>query len=225
MQSVTRVMLVEDHPEYREVIQLALEDEPGIELTDQVGSSERAISVLQHREQSALPDIVLLDLNLPGISGLDVLPKLREILPDGKVIVLTQSGNEADVLMAIQLGASGYLLKSSTVTQIVDAIRTVAAGGATHDSGVAKFVLSRLQALTQSQPDEILKALSQRELEILKLLGEGFVKKEVARQLDISVSSVATYIRRIYEKLDVQNAPAAVSKAYRLGIFPANRDN
>lgn len=225
MQSVTRVMLVEDHPEYREVIQLALEDEPGIELTDQVGSSERAISVLQHREQSALPDIVLLDLNLPGISGLDVLPKLREILPDGKVIVLTQSGNEADVMMAIQLGASGYLLKSSTVTQIVDAIRTVAGGGATLDSGVAKFVLSRLQALTQSQPDEILKALSQRELEILKLLSEGFVKKEVARQLDISVSSVATYIRRIYEKLDVQNAPAAVSKAYRLGIFPANRDN
>ncbi|EMI43286.1 response regulator [Rhodopirellula sp. SWK7] len=223
MNNRIRVMLVEDHPEYREVIQLALEDEPDIELADQVGSSERALSVLQHSDHREMPDLILLDLNLPGDSGLDVLPAFRSITPETKIVILTQSGKEADVLRAIREGASGYLLKSSTVTQIVDAIRTVASGGAMLDSGVAKYVLDTLQSSVK-QP-ELLHSLSQRELEILRLLSEGFVKKEVAHQLDISVSSVATYIRRIYEKLDVQNAPAAVNKAYRLGIFPTDGGN
>ncbi|TWU39961.1 Transcriptional regulatory protein LiaR [Novipirellula aureliae] len=218
MDKLIRVMLVEDHPEYREVIDLALRDEVDIQLVSQVGSSERALRILQDRSDFVVPDLVLLDLNLPGKSGLETLPQFRRTCPGLKVIVLSQSNDESDVLRAIQLGASGYLLKSSTVDQIVDAIRTVATGGALLGSGIAKFILSSLQARLPNE--ELDDALSQREMEILTLLGEGCVKKEIARDLEISVSTVATYIRRIYDKLDVQNAPAAIAKAYRAGIFP-----
>lgn len=211
-----KVMLVEDHPEYRDVIKLALDQEADIELTKQVGSSERALSVLQRAESEEVPDLILLDLNLPGISGLDAIPDIRSLTPKTKIIVLTQSAKEADVMRAIHHGASGYLLKSSTASQVVDAIRTVANGGVLLGSNVAKFVLDSLRT---KLPDELNAALSPREMEILRLLGEGLVKKQVAQQLEISVNTVATYIRRIYEKLDVQNAPAAITKAFQLGLF------
>jgi DNA-binding NarL/FixJ family response regulator len=222
MQTKTQVMLVEDHPEYREVIQLALQDEDDIELADQVGSAERAISILKNTRDRRTPDVILLDLNLPGISGLEVIPSLYSLIPEAKIIILSQSGSEIDVIRAIQQGASGYLLKSSTVAQILDAIRTVMMGGATLDSNVAKYVLSSLRS--KIPHEELEHALSQRELEILSLIGNGLLKKEVAQNLGISVSTVATYIRRIYEKLDVQNAPAAVAKAYRIGLFPTDAD-
>ncbi|WP_442511815.1 response regulator [Novipirellula sp. SH528] len=220
MNKTVKVMLVEDHPEYRDVIDLALKDQPDIELVSQVGSSERALQILQKRLNDNVPDLVLLDLNLPGKSGLEALPLLRSCCPSAKFIVLTQSDNESDVLCAAQLGASGYLLKSSTVNQIIEAIRTVAEGGALLGSGVAKYILSRLQSRLSSV--ELQDALSQRELEILTLLGEGKLKKEIACQLNISTATVATYIRRIYEKLHVQNAPAAINQAYRAGILPCD---
>ena len=211
-------MLVEDHPEYREVIDLALRDQSDMQLISQVGSAERALQILQNQLDDNVPDLILLDLNLPGTSGLEALPVLRSCCPNTRIIILTQSNNESDVMRAIQLGATGYLLKSSTVKQIVEAIRTVAQGGALLGSGVAKHILQTLQ--TRIPLEELQGVLSQRELEILTLLGEGQLKKEIACELGISLATVATYIRRIYEKLDVQNAPAAISKAYRAGILP-----
>ena len=213
-----KVMLVEDHPEYREAIRLALEGASDIELIAQVGIAERGLAILQDRAQHITPDVILLDLNLPGKSGLDSLPDFRSASPDTKVIVLTQSQQEASVVRAIQSGASGYLLKSSTVAQIMDGIRTVASGGAILGSGVAKFILSALHDRTPSE--ELEDALSNREIEVLSMLGKGLLKKEIACELGISAATVATYIRRIYEKLDVQNAPSAVSKAYRTGVLP-----
>lgn len=216
-------MLVEDHPEYRDVIELALKEEVDIELTNQVGSSERALRILKDRTQKVMLDVILLDLNLPGRSGIDSLPLFRSASPSVKIIVLTQSSSEADVVRAIQLGASGYLLKSSTVEQIHDAIRTVASGGVVLGGGIAKYILNTLH--TWLPRDEVEDSLSQRELEILNLLGEGLVKKEIAQKLEISISTVATYIRRIYEKLNVQNAPAAITQAYRAGILPHDPNN
>ncbi len=223
MNKKTKVMLVEDHPEYREAIELILKDEPSIDLISQVGSAERALRILGNQLDDLIPNVILLDLNLPGKSGLDALPLLKASCPDARVIVLTQSNKEADVLRAVQAGAVGYLLKSSTANQIVEAIRTVAEGGATLGSGVAKYILGTLQ--TRLSQVELQKSLSKRELEILTLLGEGQLKKEIAQNLEIGVSTVATYIRRIYEKLDVQNAPAAITKAYRAGILPCVSDN
>jgi DNA-binding NarL/FixJ family response regulator len=213
------IMLVEDNPVYRNVVNRALVRDAGMNLINSVGTAERALSYLQGVSGSECPDLILLDISLPGMSGLDALPVFQKVAPQSKVVILTQSENESDVLRAISLGASGYLLKSSTVNQIKECIQTVMEGGASLGPAVAKFILSTFQSkLTQS---ELENALSERELEILRMLGDGKVKKEIADALDISFFTVASHLRNIYMKLHVQNAPAAIAKAYQTGLFKA----
>ncbi|WP_250928068.1 response regulator [Aporhodopirellula aestuarii] len=215
---VIKVMLVEDHPKYRKVIEMAISAEPSMEMVSVFGAAEIALRNLRDREGQPVPDVILLDLNLPGVSGLDAIPKFLDELPATKIIVLTQSNAQTDIEIAVQRGASGYLLKASTVKQIVNGIETVANGGASLDGDVALHLLKMVQARSKkSEPAGVV--LSAREREILLLLSQGMLKKEIARELDISFGSVATYIRRLYEKLDVQNAPAAIDKAHRIGVF------
>lgn len=214
-------MLVEDNPAYRKSIGYALNGRDGINLPHQFGTAEIAIQSLLEMGPAKIPDVVLLDLNLPGMSGLEALPWFKKYIPDANVIVLTQSDAEADVLHAIQEGAMGYLLKSSTVKQIKEAIRSVMDGGSTLDGKVAKFIVTTLNERVPKHVQE--STLSQRELEILTLLSEGLVKKEIGDRLNIGYSSVATYTRRIYEKLHVVNAPSAVSKAFRAGILTTDK--
>ena len=143
------------------------------------------------------------------------------VAPSAKVIVLTQSESGSDIRTAILAGASGYLLKSSTFAEIIEGIQTVAAGGASLDGEVALRVMKMVQPPQKAQNPEIDSRLflSAREKEILQLLGQGMVKKEIAGELNISYGSVATYIRRLYEKFGVQNAAAAIDVAHRMGIF------
>ena len=217
MKTKTRVMLVEDSPPYREVVVMALRDEADIELAGAFGTVEIALRTLRESSAHKRPDLILLDLRLPGMDGLDALPHFLATAPDAKVMILTQSDEEADVLRAISRGASGYLLKSSTASQIIEGIRTVMAGGASLDAGVARFILRTLKSkLPQGQVEQMLTA---RELEIITLLGEGLVKKEIADRLKIGYTTVDTHVAHIYEKLGVRNAPAAVNKAHVLGLF------
>ena len=215
MKSKVRIMLIEDHPNFRAVIERAMQPEEDMYLGSMFGAAEIALRNIKDGKNK--PDLILLDLNLPGISGLDALPILGSLLPETKIIILTQSNSESDVLHAIQQGAAGYLLKKSTISQIKTAIRTVMSGGASLDGDVAQFILKKLQKKKPEVKTE--KPLSERELQILTLLSEGLLKKEISDQLEISYGSVATYIRRIYEKLNVLNAAQAVSKAYKLGLF------
>ncbi|MDP4721970.1 MAG: response regulator transcription factor [Akkermansiaceae bacterium] len=220
MKKPIRVMLVEDSRDYREVVELALTRDPGMELVSQFGTAEIALREIQNADPSDLPDLLLLDLQLPGMGGLDSLPWFRKYMPEVPVMVLTQSEAEADVMKAISNGAAGYLLKSSTVEQLKDAIRMVANGGASLDSGIAKYVLDAFKG-KKSQSTEEDGSLTAREMEVLALVAEGFVKKEICKKLNISYNTVDIHVRHIYEKLEVQNAPAAVSKAYRTGLFPS----
>ncbi|MGK0239524.1 MAG: DNA-binding NarL/FixJ family response regulator, partial [Candidatus Pelagisphaera sp.] len=182
MNTPIQVMLVEDNKAYREVVNLAIDEEKNIEIMDQYGTAEIALRSLQSLS-SPSPDIILLDLRLPGMGGLDSVRYFREYAPKAKIIILTQSDQEADVLRAILLGASGYLLKSARVQEIVDGIRLVHNGGATLDSSVAKFLLQNLQSRLPKENLNL--GLSERELEILKLLSEGLVKKQIAEKLEI----------------------------------------
>lgn len=217
MKNLLKIMLVEDSPEYREVVGIAIGKDSGMELVGIFGAAEVALDKLQNPKTNARPDIILLDLNLPGMSGLEAVPWIRKYTPEAKIIVLTQSDREADVSRAISLGAVGYLLKSSTIRQIKEGIRSVAEGHVLLDGSVAKFLSATLKKKQEGMMLE--NPLSDREMEILVLLGEGLLKKEIADRLDIGFATVATHIRHIYEKLQVENAPAAISKAYRSGIL------
>jgi DNA-binding NarL/FixJ family response regulator len=219
MESLIKILLVEDNPEYRNVLAMAIERDPGMELLGKAGTAERALRNLQPIDGLIVPDLILLDLALPGMSGLEAIPWFRQYVPTAKIIILTQSNSEADIFSAITQGVSGYLLKSATIQQIKDGIQTVMKGGATLDPSAAKYILSTLKSAgAKSAPSE--SVLTDREFEILGLLSEGLVKKEIGEKLEISFFTVSTHIRHIYEKLNVQNAPAAVAKAYKTGLFP-----
>ncbi|MGJ8643467.1 MAG: response regulator [Luteolibacter sp.] len=218
MKSPIRIMLVEDHPEYRECMALALGKESSIELASQFGTAEQALNALEKGGTFDKPDVVLLDLNLPGISGIEAIPLFKAHLPDTHIIALTQSENESDVVDAIAAGAAGYLLKSSSRAQISDAVKTVIEGGAPVDPKIAAYLLKHLKK-SPSHGDTSGELLSHREVDVLRLLAEGLVKKEIAQQLKISTHTVNNHIRHIYEKLQVQNAPAAINEAYKKGIF------
>lgn len=217
MEKPILIMLVEDHPEYRETVELALTRETDMELISQFGTSERALRSLEERSGGQVPDVILLDLNLPGIDGLNSIPFFKSAAPDVRIIILTQSDKEADVLKAIMLGAAGYLLKSSTVSQITEGIRMVMAGGASLDAGVAGFILKTLKTKLPNCDQETV--LTSREIEILKLLSKGFSKKIIADQLSIGTTTVVTHVSHIYEKLNVNNAPAAIAEAFRKGVL------
>ncbi len=204
------VMLVEDHAGYREVIARALKRERDITLTSQFGTAEIALRSLQDHETRQVPDLILLDLNLPGMSGLDALPRFLATLPNTKIMILTQSDNEADVTKAITLGASGYLLKSSTANQIRQGIQTIMDGGAPLDPSVATFILNTLKSQVKKPTPEMM--LTEREMEILTLLAEGLVKKEIAARLAISSHTVITHVSHIYQKLHATNAPSAITR-------------
>ena len=217
MKQAIRVMLVEDNPEYREVINLALEDELDIDLISQFGTTEVALRNIQDPKTPQQPDLILLDLQLPGMSGIEALPYFKTVAPDTKILILTQSDNESHVLSAISNGADGYLLKSADLDEITNSIRTVMDGGASLDPNVAKFILNTLQ--TKLPQTKIEATLTVREIDVLELIADGMVKKEIAEKLSIGYTTVDSHVGNIYKKLDVKNAPAAISKAFREGIL------
>lgn len=211
--------MVEDHPEYRSGVELALDTEDDIKLRSTFSTAEGALQRLQDPSAQCCPDVLLLDLHLPGISGLEAIRWIKEYSPKTKIIVLTQSDHEADVMRAIESGASGYLLKSSTLTQITDAIRTATNGGATIDPKMATYILDTLRKQPTKQHNSGI-SLTKREMEVLELLSQGLLKKQISDQLGISTPTVSTHVSHIYEKLEVQNAPAAITTAFKAGILP-----
>ncbi|MGB1875224.1 MAG: response regulator [Akkermansiaceae bacterium] len=213
------VTVIEDNQAYREVLQLAFDRDTSVKLHSEFGTAEIALRELEKTE--AKPDIILLDLDLPGMSGLDALSALLELCPQTKILILSQSDVQRDILIAISRGAHGYLLKSASIEQIKKHITDTLAGGASLDPSVAKHLfdaLRNVETLREEQTKEKEHDLSEREVEVLRLLAEGMVKKEISDQLSISYATVDTHVRHIYQKLDVRNASAAVSIAHRLGL-------
>lgn len=218
MNAPVKITLIEDHEGYREGITLALKREKMMKLISQFSSAEAALRELRNPIGKNIPDLILLDLNLPGMSGLEAIPLLIEAFPGIKIIILSRSDQEADVVRAISRGASGYMLKSAGIKQITDAIHTVMEGGASFDVNVAKYILKTLQSRQHQSAAKGL--LTEREVEILSLLADGLAKKEISDRLNISSHTVNNHSRNIYEKLNVQSAPGAVGKAFRFGILP-----
>jgi two-component system NarL family response regulator len=210
-----RVVAVDDHDLFRSGLVRLLSEQDGIDVIEQAADGERGVRVVL-RER---PDVVLMDLGLPGMSGIEATRRILEQMPAAKVLVLTISDAERDVSEAILAGARGYLLKESTLEEIVGGIRSAALGQSTLSPRVAAGLLDRLRALEQSgRAREGEAELTARELEILGLIAAGKDNAEIAAELVISAQTVKNHVSSILAKLRLENRIQAAVYAVRRNL-------
>ena len=200
------ISIIEDDAPAREVLADWIRHAPGFRYLSQYGSGEIALTKLVAEK----PNVVLTDINLPGMSGIECVRQLKTQLPDTQFVMLTVYEDTDHIFDALAVGASGYLLKQTPRDELLLALKDVHAGGSPMTSNIArKVVQSFLRAAPQAGESV---NLSPREREVLELLACGYLYKEIADNLGITVATVVTYIRRIYEKLHVRSRAQAVAK-------------
>ncbi len=198
--------MIEDDVPAREIIAGWIRRAEGFHLVSEHGSAESALAKLPLEK----PDVVLADINLPGLSGIECVKRLKPLLPNTQFVMVTVYEDADHIFNALAVGASGYLLKQTARNDLLAALKEVYAGGSPMSSNIArKVVQSFRRPDSESNPAE---DLSPREHEVLELLARGYLYKEIADSLQISVPTVNTYIRRIYEKLHVRSRAQAVAK-------------
>jgi RNA polymerase sigma factor (sigma-70 family) len=203
------VSIVEDDARVRESLAGLISRAPGFECVSHYPTGEEALAEIPKKK----PAVVLMDINLPGMSGIDCVRKLKAVEPSCQIVMLTVYENTEQIFKALANGASGYLLKSTPPEELLSAVQDVHRGGSPMTSHIARKVV---QSFQQSAPSsKATDNLSPREQEVLELLAKGFLYKEIADQLHISFETVHTYIRRIYEKLQVRSRTEAVAKYLR----------
>ena len=207
-----QVWLIEDHKTYGERLARALNRLDGITCTHRFTACEDALAALPAQPS---PHVVLLDVGLPGMSGIEGIAPLRELAPHTAVVILTVFEDDKKIFDAICAGAAGYLLKTSSNEEIAAAIRSAAAGGSPINPRIARRVLEMFSKANPPQKDY---GLTQRETEILQLLVQGQTIKEAAAQLAIGFYTADEYIRSVYEKLQVRSRGSAVAKAVKEGL-------
>jgi DNA-binding NarL/FixJ family response regulator len=206
-----RVVLVDDHPVYREgLAKLLLEC--GVDVIAQAGNGADALSIV---EETA-PDVVVMDLNMPGMSGVDVTRKLVERTPASRVLIVSVSAQEEDVTEAILAGASGYVLKDGPVEEVVAGIQAAANGESLISPRIATMLLRRMRLDEPAEVDSpAMTPLSDRELQVLRLVAEGKGNQEIGEALYIGQSTVRNHISSILMKLQVENRVQAAVRAVR----------
>lgn len=204
--------IVEDHAAFRRTLVRVLNAETDLKCSRDFDSCEKLLAALGQPE---VPDLILLDVGLPGMSGLDGIRLIKERAPKVLVVILTVFEDDDKVFQAICAGAAGYLLKTGSGADITQAVRDALAGGSPMNPRIARRVLEMFSKLAPKQNDY---GLSEREKEILQLMTTGLIKKEIAERLTLSVHTVDTYLRRIYEKLEVNTRTGAVAKALKEGL-------
>lgn len=211
-----RVWLVEDNAMFSMGVQRVVNSLAGMTCDGNFSSVEAAFAALA---TEAAPDVILLDVQLPGMDGIEALATFRQLTPDARVVILTVFDDADKIFRAVCAGASGYVLKSAGIDQIGQTIEQVVSGGAPMTPEVARKVLDAFATMAPSQKCLDDYDLTLREREILRLMANGLLKKEIADQLDLSVHTVSTHLRRVYGKLHVQTNTGAVAKALREKII------
>ncbi|MBI3194094.1 MAG: response regulator transcription factor [Ignavibacteriae bacterium] len=201
-----RVSIVEDDERIRESLIVLIDGAEGFRCVSAYDSAEDALSDLKLKD----PDVVLMDINLPNMNGIECVRKLKTSLPKTNIIMLTVFEDNNKIFSALEAGASGYLLKRTSPDQLLNAIKEVQNGGSPMSSQIARKVVQSFHKPVEQNREIIL--LSEREKEVMNLLVEGFLYKEIAEKLFISVDTVHSHIRRIYEKLQVRSRTQAVVK-------------
>ncbi len=203
-----RLLIVDDHPLTREAL-AALLDQNGFDVVGLAADGEEAIAAAARLR----PELVLLDLSMPGLDGLEALPRLRRAAPEAEVVVLTASGTDDNLLAAIRAGAAGYLLKSEPPERIVAFLRGVADGEAALSGAVARRLLEQVREggdVDAGVPDEIADVLSAREVEVLLLLDEHLGTDQIAKRLFISEHTVRSHVKSLLRKLAVSSRREAL---------------
>ena len=199
------VSIVEDDAQARKIFANWINGAAGFRLAGDWGDAEKALEALPAKK----PNVVLMDINLPGMSGVDAVKRLKPLLPDTQFVMLTVYEDADHIFNALAAGATGYLLKQTPRAELLGAVEEVHRGGSPMTSNIARKVVQSFKQAGSSRDQE---GLSLREQEVLDLLARGYLYKEIAERLNISVPTVNTYVRRIYEKLHVRSRAQAVAK-------------
>ena len=208
-ESGIKVYLVEDDPSIRDSLSVLVGGSPGLSFCGSSGSAEHALLEIP----KVIPDVVLMDINLHQLSGIDCVSQLKPIVPASQFIMLTAYSDDALIFNALSAGATGYLLKRTPPSEILDAIEEVHRGGSPMSGQIARRVVQSFRGPAPSTvPARDLASLSPRENEILEFLSKGYRYKEIAGELKISTETVRTHLRRIYEKLQVRSGIEAVAR-------------
>ena len=216
MQEDVRVVLVDDHDLFRTGLRNLLEEQDGVQVLGEASNGAEAVQFVRE----AAPDVVVMDLNMPTMSGVDATRLITAQSPLTRVIVLTISDHDADVMDAIVAGACGYLLKDSSIENVVSGIQSAAVGASLVSPAIATKVLQRVRATTADtdMADAIRAELSDRELQVLKLIANGKDNAQIAAELVISPKTVKNHISNILMKLQIHNRIQAAVYAVRSGI-------
>lgn len=212
---LTRVSIVEDDPKAREIMVDWVNRAGGLRCVSDHGSAEDALATLP----ACQPQVVLMDINLPGINGVECVRRLKPLLPETQFLMLTVYEDADHIFQALQAGATGYLLKRTSRAELMAALRDVHAGGSPMTTNIARKVVKAFQQVAVPKP--AVAELSPRENEVLHLLAQGYLYKEIADALNVALPTVNTYIRRIYEKLHVRSRTEAIA---RMGHLPIKGD-
>ena len=209
-----RVLVVDDHALFRRGLQMVLAQEPDIEVVGEAGDGTEAVAMAEQM----LPDIVLMDVRMPRRGGIDACTAIHETVPSAKIIMLTISDEEADLYDAIKAGAMGYLLKEISIEEVASAIRAVHGGQSLISPSMASKLLTEFASMIKKTDDRQqvpTPRLTDREMEVLKLVAKGMNNRDIAKQLFISENTVKNHIRNILEKLQLHSRMEAVVYAVR----------
>lgn len=217
MSGRTKVLLADDHTIMREGLLSLLREQPDIVV---VGTAENGREAVEKARRS-FPDVVVMDIAMPLLNGIEAARQLRRVLPQTKVIVLTMYADNDYVLRALQAGVQGYLLKKAAAAELLEAIRAVERGGFYLSSEISRVVIERYLSSEGSSAEEAV-ALSDRERQILQLVAEGHTNRQIATALGISPKTVDTHRTRLMTKLDIHDTPGLVRYAIRKGVVSAD---
>ena len=217
--STITVWIIEDNAPFRSNLSEALNETTNIQATRDFSSCEEAIDYLPRAARK--PQLILIDLSLPGITGIEGLEKIKALFPEILFMVLTGSDQQQDIFNAISKGASGYLLKNTSIELIISGIEDIIAGGASLDPHVASMVLGAFKPNNKKkkQASKTEHDLTDREVEVLELLAEGKAIKEISHQMSLSSHTIKFHVANTYKKLNVQSQAGAVAKGIRKGII------
>jgi DNA-binding NarL/FixJ family response regulator len=207
-----RVAVVDDQELFRRGLTMLLGVEDDIEVVGEAGDGVAATELAA----TAVPDVVLMDVRMPKRSGIEACVSIKDVAPSAKIIMLTVSDEEADLYDAVKNGASGYLLKDSSIDEVAQAIRVVAEGQSLISPSMAVKLLDEFKQMTRSDRQQVPSPrLTERELEVLKLVAQGLNNREIAKRLFISENTVKNHVRNILEKLQLHSRMEAVMYAVR----------